>query len=420
MASTGDAKKIILLLSCSEHGQANVFLATAHELIHRHSNLSLHYGTFPDLKRAVDETSSYAVRTAPHQHAKPIVFHALSGPTQFDAMIRHSNIGNFIAQPPRRDRPSDAVQTLIATFNSWDGPEYVEVYRSISAVVTEVKPDVVVIDTNLPPALAYCQQEGVNFVILTPNTLKEALGSVQPAWDVFTKYPFAASGLEYPLPWYQVLRNIMFILRFIYVMATYKRGAEIAAYVKQVLGVEALGATEMWVPKPEWGKPRLLANSRKETDFPLDYSPARHRHTLTACGPIIMAAPPIEEADPELAKWMAGGPVVFICLGTHFIMTEELALQMASALKALFSRAESTGVMKGLRVLWKLRRPKGEKTYSIDEGSAVYEILGEYMREDRVKVSSWLEATPISILESGHVVCSVNHGGASSYNEAVM
>ncbi len=420
MTISSNPKKTILLLSCSEHGQANVFLATAYELIHRHPNLSLHYGSWSDLKSSVDATSAYAVRTAPHQGAKPITFHPLSGPTQLNAMVRHSNIGNFIARPPRRDNTRVLVETLIAPLVSWDGPEYVEVYRSISAIVEEVKPDVVVVDSNLAPAFAVCLHENINFLFLSPNTYKEAIGGTQPVWNLFFKQPFSASGLEYPLPWSQVLRNIIFILWFLYQAITNKRNVQVREYVKQVLDVEALDTRDIWVPKPEWGKIRLLLNSQEETDFPLDFSPSRHRHAITGCGLIVMASPPIEEADPELATWVAGGPVVFVCLGTHFLTTEKLALEMAIALKTLFTRAESSGTMKGLRVLWKLKQPKGEEAFSVSKGSAIYDTLDKYINADCIRFSSWLEATPLSIMESGHVVCSVNHGGASSYSEAVM
>lgn len=137
---------------------------------------------------------------------------------------------------------------------------------------------------------------------------------MQPAWDLFAKQqPFVATGLEYSLPWHQVLSNTPFLLRFIYTMVTDKRLTRTAAYVQQILGgVQAPGTPNMWATKPEWSKIRLLVNSRKETEFPLlDMNdPARHAHTLTACGPIVMTAPSIQEAgavDP--GGWPRAGRV---------------------------------------------------------------------------------------------------------------
>jgi hypothetical protein len=36
-----------------------------------------------------------------------------------------------------------------------------------------------------------------------------------------------------------------------------------------------------------------------------------------------------------------------------------------------------------------------------------------------VRIESWLKAEPGAIIESGHVICSVNHGGANSWNEGI-
>ena len=52
-------------------------------------------------------------------------------------------------------------------------------------------------------------------------------------------------------------------------------------------------------------------------------------------------------------------------------------------------------------------------------GCKVYEILGEDMREDRVRIVEWFDAEPTAVLEAGTVVCAVHHGGANSFLEAV-
>ena len=50
--------------------------------------------------------------------------------------------------------------------------------------------------------------------------------------------------------------------------------------------------------------------------------------------------------------------------------------------------------------------------------TAVLSTLGPEW-ESHVRITDWLIAEPISILKSGGIVCSVNHGGANSYFEAV-
>lgn len=46
--------------------------------------------------------------------------------------------------------------------------------------------------------------------------------------------------------------------------------------------------------------------------------------------------------------------------------------------------------------------------------------LQAHLDSGRLKLSTWLEADPTSILESGHVVAFVHHGGANCYHEAVL
>lgn len=47
------------------------------------------------------------------------------------------------------------------------------------------------------------------------------------------------------------------------------------------------------------------------------------------------------------------------------------------------------------------------------------ETIVKFIQNDRVKVLSWLPVEPISVLQSGRVVCMVHHGGSNSYHEAI-
>lgn len=71
----------------------------------------------------------------------------------------------------------------------------------------------------------------------------------------------------------------------------------------------------------------------------------------------------------------------------------------------------------GLQVLWKLSK-LGQ--YSTDSGSKMHEILNHWVDAGWVRIVDWLQPEPIAVLESGHVACIVHHGGANSFNEAVM
>jgi hypothetical protein len=98
-------------------------------------------------------------------------------------------------------------------------------------------------------------------------------------------------------------------------------------------------------------------------------------------------------------------------------MNEESALQLAGALRILFDCAERMEEKKKLQVLWKMGK-WGE--FEVDvPGCKIYEVLEKEMQEDRVKIEEWMTVEPYSVLLSGKVVCSVNHGGANSFFEAL-
>lgn len=101
-------------------------------------------------------------------------------------------------------------------------------------------------------------------------------------------------------------------------------------------------------------------------------------------------------------------------LGTQFRLKPAEALEFSLALRDLLDAAG-----KNLQVLWKLKR--ATKGFSWDgEWKAVRDALLPEIEADRVRIVPWIEADPCAVLQSGHIVCSVHHGGASSHHEALV
>jgi hypothetical protein len=69
----------------------------------------------------------------------------------------------------------------------------------------------------------------------------------------------------------------------------------------------------------------------------------------------------------------------------------------------------------GVQVLWKLKT----QTAKDQDDDTATKILQAEVEAGRVRIVSWLKADPSAILRSGSIVCSVHHGGANSYFEAV-
>jgi hypothetical protein len=169
------------------------------------------------------------------------------------------------------------------------------------------------------------------------------------------------------------------------------------------------------------GLPILVANS-PDIDYPFSVIPQQ----LTSCGPIVRAAPPIGEVDKVLATWLSRGPTIYVNLGTHHKSTPTEALEMAKAFRTVLEKSDIVqSAEKPLQILWKLGRtpdregriPKPD-SYT-DEWAPVTDTLQAYIKQDRARITDWLVAEPKSVVESQNIVCSINHGGANSFHEAL-
>ncbi|RYO94776.1 hypothetical protein DL766_000039 [Monosporascus sp. MC13-8B] len=119
-----------------------------------------------------------------------------------------------------------------------------------------------------------------------------------------------------------------------------------------------------------------------------------------------------EEQSPALARWLARSPTVMINLGNVFSWTEDHATAMAQAVAdVLHERTD-------LQVLWKFRKAAVDTEGTI-YGDEFASPVHPFLESGRVKMEQWLEVDPTSLLETGHIVASVHHGGAGCYHEAL-
>jgi hypothetical protein len=211
--------------------------------------------------------------------------------------------------------------------------------------------------------------------------------------------------------------NIFFCFFVGFSHATNKRMAETAKYVQDTMGTTAMTVINCF--KPPTKHVRVMVSNRPEIELPLDMNPQLHSLRLTSCGPILLNSPPVGEQDPETLAWLSRGPTVLVCLGSLFYYPQSAVKEMALALHMMISHADAaSGAEQRLQVLWKLPTLKGQLNSSALY-SVAYDILQHEIEGDRVRLVDWLKADPQSILQSGHVVLSVNHGGSSSFHEAL-
>ncbi|KAK1749816.1 hypothetical protein QBC47DRAFT_439886 [Echria macrotheca] len=416
------APKRVLLLTNSEHGQANVFLATSYALLtsFQHEDVEVHFASFPAIEKAVASTSDHARRTNPS--ARPIVFHPIDGIDMVSAWSRPE-----LTAERESLKTVDTVQLVYAIRRMklllkvtlpWNGPEFVQIMDSIGCILAATRPAVVAVDPAFSPALTALRHLRQNFIVLSPNSIKDFAMPMQPDGEPLWKYPCIGSPDTFPVPASHIPANILLVLLAIILAGffdSHRRAIE--TYVRtHTAGAARLTTLNDLSLNPGLGIRFLVANL-PEMEFPLAVLPGY----ILPCGPMLRPYAPLEEADPTLAKWIARGPTVYVNLGTHLFLDENFAVEMATALRIMLERVRGVlwrdDRLQEIQVLWKLMR-RGE--YEVEgPGSRVGEILGEEMKSGRVKIVEWIDAEPLAVLERDTVICAVHHGGANSFLEAV-
>ncbi|KAK2473807.1 hypothetical protein H9L39_13767 [Fusarium oxysporum f. sp. albedinis] len=261
-------------------------------------------------------------------------------------------------------------------------------------------------------------------MVLSPNTIKKFAVPVQPKLAALWKYPIACSALPYPIPWSLIPWNIYFGFVAGYTLLTDTRLKKTTEILRDGIdpSISLMTMMELGVLRPAPPNlPILVANS-PDIDYPFSIIPPQ----LTSCGPIIRAAPPIREVDAGLTEWLSQGSTIYVNLGTHHKSNPTEAHQMSKAFRKVLEHADTLhSAGKPLQILWKLGRVPDEEgnapkrdTYT-GEWALVTDELQAYIKSDRVRLTDWLVAEPKSVLGSQSIVCSVSHGGANSFYEAL-
>ncbi|KAF5562487.1 UDP-glycosyltransferase 84B2 [Fusarium phyllophilum] len=343
--------KRILLFTNSDLGQANVVLATAHELGLACEDVEIHIASFQDLRSGVDDASRFMQVTAAQQKKKisrRFVFHEIGGTSWGPATKRpETAIFETLELTPGLINSAKGFAILPAVMIPWSPREFLDSFRETERVFGEVKPDLIIVEPLFTQGLTFCHHRGVRWMVLSPNTIKEFAVPVQPKLAAF-----ACSALPYPIPWSLIPWNIYF--------------GFVAGYT-------------------------LVTDTR-----------------LKKTTEILRA-----EIDPSIAEWLNQGPTIYVNLGTHHKSKSTEAHEMSKAFRKVLEHADTLhSAGKPLQILWKLGRvpdeegnvPKGD-SYT-GEWALVTDELQAYIKQDRVRVTDWLVAEPKSVLESRSIICS--------------
>ncbi|KPM41311.1 hypothetical protein AK830_g5239 [Neonectria ditissima] len=426
----------ILMVVASELGHANVFLAAAQALLEQAPDVELHLASFAGLKPTIDQAFV-------HVKDANVAFHPLPGPSVSETVNRDPEPANrmldtALLKPGFRNTPAATRFFLTRIFLSWTADEYVAIFDETNALIEALAPDVFVVDGLLSPVLTAAKNyhAKVNtkgdvpapfkLVLLSPNSIKDLAHHLEPPKNLIAKWPITGAAMLMPIPWYLVPLNFYFLLRLIFTLVTDKHVPAQVASIRAKTGLPELDVSTFASIVQDGLKniDAVLLSSRLEVDFPtldLANAPRAYMDKLVGCGPILRAAAPLAESDASLAEWLKGGPVVTINLGTVCQVSQDEAVEMARALRQLLDEgARRGGNWSEMRILWKLKKDPGRgPEYHAGPGSALSDVLGAEIEAGRVRIMDWIVAEPNSILNTGDVVCSVTHGGASSFFDSL-
>ena len=206
------------------------------------------------------------------------------------------------------------------------------------------------------------------------------------------------TGISFPVPWSDLLKNIKAVFRFLWIIVTSPEISKLNKY----RNAHGLPGRLPVLDTTRTRSDHVICAGVREIDFPLvvpDF--------LGLYGPIVLDTTPIETADPELNQWLGRGETVVMCMGTHFHYTESQVKAVISGFLGGINHGSNT------QFLWKL--PDKSKFES-----PIEEVLKDPRDKARFKIVDWLEADPASIMKHPNIVAYIHHGGANTFYEVAL
>ncbi|KAL3470325.1 hypothetical protein BJX99DRAFT_264317 [Aspergillus californicus] len=389
----------VFFLANSEHGQTNIVLAIIHELLVR-GGIDVHLGSFPVLEKRLEKLLHDNERSYDAKYRERIHFHPVRGPSNTEIFIRTGKRGAF--HPPGYTGSVLGFKSLCEDIWSWTEDEYVDIYDSCVEMIQEVKPSLVAVDFFFLQGRDAAYNTGHTCVLLNTTSLSHIVLGLQrnAAWA--WKYPMPGTAFPYPLPAHLIPLNTMAVMKTAKMYHGSGKRREIREWRIKHKIHGRFPFADAWMPN------RLhLSPALKELDWPFDVP-----DNVIACGPILLPVAPVKTQDPEMFTWLHQAPTVLINLGTLYAPDPSVVLEIAQGVKTFLATSDRT-----IQVLWKL--PKHPHDQDEIYNQSITSLQTE-LDSGQVRIRSWFEVEPLAMLETGQIVCSVHHGGANSWYEAIQ
>ncbi|OTB02617.1 glycosyltransferase family 1 protein [Hypoxylon sp. CI-4A] len=380
----------VLFISNTEFGLSNIFVSTVYALLERHPDVQVHYASYAEMAPRLERVAKHVRQTNPS--ARDAILHRFPDRLTFiDAMITGGRTVDVIRSPPGLAGIDNLCRDMPFYTAPWTADKHIALYQETIDIIDEVDPALVVLDIFFRPPIEAARQTKRLHAFLTPNPPVDTFVLEQPYLSWLWKYPVMASGIPFPVPWSKLPLNIYLNLRYFYNMLFMPGLQETLRALKSKGLNHQISLFDLHRSNTPW-----FTTSLPGASTPLDYYPPN----VTEVGPMMLSLSTVEEENPALAEWLARRPTVLVNLGSVFSWGESQATVMARAL-ADFRKAplDAEGA-----------------TYGDEEFAAP---IQKYIDEGRIKMEAWLAVEPTSLLETGHFIASVHHGGSGSYNEAL-
>ncbi|KAK8127182.1 2-hydroxyacylsphingosine 1-beta-galactosyltransferase [Apiospora sp. TS-2023a] len=400
----------VLFLVTGVHGLSNVHFATIQALLERHPHIEVHFATPTSDTDGTDgvngrnvaklaRIASFARSVNPA--ARDVAFHHLPGPSWVRALKQNTDVGvETLTQPPNYRGVALLSEQFQHSIAPWTGEEYLRIYRAARALIEEVDPAVVVLDTLFMPGVDAARKARRLQAFVTPNTLIENFVAEQPWLGMLWKYPIVGADFGFPVPWRHVPENALSAFRLVWSVLNMPAIKARQRFLQEQGGIkEPINFYKLHRPNVPW-----VTQTTEGASIPVDVVPPN----VTCAGPIVLSAAPAAEQDAELAAWLAKGrgKTLLVNLGSSIsVYSPKQASTMAAAIRATLDKHTDA------QVLWKMLNARNR--------TEELKPLSDLVAGGRVKISGWIDVDPVSLLETGDILASVHHGGSNCYHEAI-
>jgi hypothetical protein len=176
----------VLLMTSSEYGQANPFLAITYELLLR-PDIDVHLASFSPLGSRVSDLQEWTSQVS-KASGSSLTFHLIAGDSMLQSLSRTKTMQSF-AHPPGMKGAIGFYESLPDFVVAWSGEEYIQCVDNCVEIIESVNPEVIVAEIAFSQAREACNSMSREYMVLSPNAALEYFSASQPWLASFWKYP---------------------------------------------------------------------------------------------------------------------------------------------------------------------------------------------------------------------------------------